>query len=89
MDLLLICLGVLATPIHELDIFRSGEYRKRLSGAQAGEKHAFLQGEYPQTRRAAFETIWIPQPVLLGDGQDMQDIADAWVKIQKLAEELV
>jgi dTDP-4-amino-4,6-dideoxygalactose transaminase len=76
-------------PIHKLDIFRSGEYRKRLSGAQAGEKHAFLQADYPHTQRAAFETIWIPQPVLLGDEEDMQEIADAWAKIHEFAKELV
>jgi dTDP-4-amino-4,6-dideoxygalactose transaminase len=75
-------------PVHALDIFSSGEYRKRLSGTQAGEEHAFLQREYPNTRRAAFETIWIPQPCLLGDQQDMQEIADAWAKIQKFAREL-
>jgi dTDP-4-amino-4,6-dideoxygalactose transaminase len=76
-------------PIHALDVFQNGEYRKRLCGSQATEPHAFLHVDYPNTRRAAFETIWIPQPALLGDEEDMQEIAAAWRKIQKFAKELV
>lgn len=75
-------------PIHALDVFKTGEYRKRLTGIQSSEKHAFLQASYPHTHRAAFETIWIPQPALLGDEEDMHEIAVAWVKIQKFAKEL-
>jgi dTDP-4-amino-4,6-dideoxygalactose transaminase len=76
-------------PIHELDVFKNGEYRKRLCGSQATEPHAFLQSEYPNTDRAANEAIWIPQPALLGDDEDMHEIAAAWQKIQKFAKELV
>jgi dTDP-4-amino-4,6-dideoxygalactose transaminase len=76
-------------PIHELDLFKSGEYRTRLCGAQANESHNFLRAKYPHTARAAFETIWIPQPALLGDEQDIQEIAAAWSKVQRLASELV
>lgn len=75
-------------PIHELHVFKSGEYRKRLRGAQATEPHAFLKSSYPNTLRAAYETIWIPQPALLGDEEDMHEIATAWRKIQKFAKEL-
>jgi hypothetical protein len=76
-------------PVHALDVFQNGEYRKRLCATQASELHAFLQAEYPNTRRAAFKTIWIPQPALLGDEEDMQEIAAAWRKIQRFARELV
>ncbi len=76
-------------PIHELDVFKNGEYRKRLCGCQATEPHAFLQSEYPNTDRAAYQAIWIPQPALLGDDEDMHEIATAWKKIQKFAKELV
>jgi dTDP-4-amino-4,6-dideoxygalactose transaminase len=75
-------------PVHALDVFQTGEYRKRLCGSQAKESHAFLQVRYPHTHRAAFETIWIPQPALLGDEEDMHEIAAAWRKIQKFAKEL-
>jgi dTDP-4-amino-4,6-dideoxygalactose transaminase len=76
-------------PIHALHVFQNGEYRKRLCGSQATAPHAFLKARYPNTHRAAFETIWIPQPVLLGDEEDMHEIASAWRKIQKFAKELV
>jgi dTDP-4-amino-4,6-dideoxygalactose transaminase len=76
-------------PVHALDVFQNGEYRKRLCGSQAKEPHAFLQARYPHTQRAAFESIWIPQPALLGDEEDMHEIADAWRKIQKFAKEVV
>jgi dTDP-4-amino-4,6-dideoxygalactose transaminase len=76
-------------PIHALDVFQNGEYRKRLCGSQAKEAHAFLKIAYPNTHRAAFETIWIPQPALLGDEEDMQEIAAAWRKIQRFAKELL
>lgn len=72
-------------PLHELDCFRNGEYRKCLSGAQATEKHDFLQQRFPNTQRAAWETVWIPQFALLGDEQDMREIADAILKIQRNA----
>jgi dTDP-4-amino-4,6-dideoxygalactose transaminase len=75
-------------PIHALDVFQNGEYRKRLCGTQASEPYNFLKAAYPHTHRAAFETIWIPQPALLGDEEDMHEIADAWRKIQKFAKEL-
>jgi dTDP-4-amino-4,6-dideoxygalactose transaminase len=75
-------------PLHQLDMFRNGGYRKRLSGKQAKDKHKFLKAKFPVTQRAAWETVWLPQPVLLGDEEDMQEIAVAIAKIQKNAKEL-
>jgi dTDP-4-amino-4,6-dideoxygalactose transaminase len=75
-------------PLHQVDMFRNGEYRKRLSGKQAKDKHKFLKGKFPVTQRAAWETVWLPQPVLLGDEEDMHEIAAAITKIQKNAKEL-
>ena len=75
-------------PIHDLDLFRSGEYRKRLTGVQKTEEHGFLRQQFPETQKAAWETVWIPQPALLGDEADMHEIADAIGKIQKFAGEL-
>jgi dTDP-4-amino-4,6-dideoxygalactose transaminase len=72
-------------PLHELDCFLNGEYRKCLSGTQATEKHEFLQQAFPNTRRAAWETVWIPQFALLGDEQDTYEIAEAIRKIQRNA----
>ena len=75
-------------PLHELDCFRNGEYRKCLSGAQATETHTFLRQTFPHTQRAAWETVWIPQFALLGDEEDMREIAAAISKVQRNAAEV-
>jgi dTDP-4-amino-4,6-dideoxygalactose transaminase len=75
-------------PLHQLEMFRNGKYRSRLSGKQATQKHVFRKQKFPVTRRAAWETVWIPQPALLGDEEDMHEIAAALSKIQKNAKEL-
>jgi dTDP-4-amino-4,6-dideoxygalactose transaminase len=75
-------------PLHQLHVFRNGEYRKRLCGKQAKERHAFLKRRFPATQRAAWETVWIPQPALLGDEEDVEEIAASLSKIQKHAKDL-
>jgi dTDP-4-amino-4,6-dideoxygalactose transaminase len=75
-------------PLHQLHMFRNGKYRTCLSGKQAKEKHAFLKQKFPITQKAAWETVWIPQPALLGDEEDMHEIAMGLSKIQKNAKEL-
>jgi len=75
-------------PLHDLHMFRNGEYRKCLSGSQAKEEHAFLKHSFPYTQLAAWETVWIPQPALLGDEQDMHEIVAAISKIQRNAKDL-
>jgi dTDP-4-amino-4,6-dideoxygalactose transaminase len=75
-------------PLHALDMFRNGKYRKRLSGKQATGKHAFLKQKFPVTQEAAWETVWIPQPAVMGDEEDMHEIAAALHKIQRNAKEL-
>jgi dTDP-4-amino-4,6-dideoxygalactose transaminase len=76
-------------PLHDLEVFKTGEYRKKLTGRQAEESHPFLKADFPQTHRAAWETVWIPQTALLGDDEDMHEIATALKKIQNHARELV
>ncbi len=76
-------------PLHDLDVFKTGEYRKKLTGRQAEESHPFLEADFPQTHRAAWETVWIPQTALLGDDEDMHEIDTALKKIQNHARELV
>ena len=75
-------------PLHELDMFRNGSYRKRLSGPQATAEHAFLRQTFPQTQKAAWETVWFPQPVLLGDEADMREVVAALRKIQANAKQI-
>jgi dTDP-4-amino-4,6-dideoxygalactose transaminase len=75
-------------PLHELHMFRNGEYRKCLSDAAAKQEHRFLEESFPNTQRAAWETVWIPQPALLGDDEDMEEIVSAIRKIQANAHAL-
>jgi len=75
-------------PLHQLEMFRNGKYRNRLNGKQATQKHIFLKHKFPVTQKAAWETVWIPQPALLGDEEDMHEIAAALSKIQRNAKEL-
>jgi hypothetical protein len=44
-----------------------------------------LQQSFPHTQRAAWESVWIPQFALLGDEEDMHEIAAAIGKIQRNA----
>ena len=74
--------------VHSLDMFHNGAYKTRLTAEQAGEEHAFLQADFPNSQRAATEDYWVPQYCLLGDEQDMQEIAAAIKKIQAKAASL-
>lgn len=74
-------------PLHQLDLFQSGAYRSRLADREAREA-APDPDAFPQTERAAWETFWIPQTALLGDEQDMAEIAAAVEKVRRLAAEL-
>jgi dTDP-4-amino-4,6-dideoxygalactose transaminase len=76
-------------PLHALKIFQSGEYRKRLQSEQAREEHPFINSAFPNTARAAWETVWIPQPALLGSEQEMAQLVEAIRKIQYHAAELI
>ena len=76
-------------PLHKLDVFTSGAYRDRLSGAQAAAQHDFLSETFPNSEREAWETVWITQNALLGDEEDMSEIAAAILKIQANARDLL
>ncbi|NMC12424.1 MAG: DegT/DnrJ/EryC1/StrS family aminotransferase [Chloroflexi bacterium] len=76
-------------PLHDLDVFKSGEYRKRLTPEIAKAVHGFLKKPFPNTSKAAWETVWLPQPVLLGSMEDMEQVVEAIKKIQDNAKELV
>ena len=75
-------------PIHELDLFKSGEYLNRLPQEQRDAGKRILKGDFPNTRRAAWETVWLPHPVLLGTRDDTARVPEAIRKIQKHAKEL-
>jgi dTDP-4-amino-4,6-dideoxygalactose transaminase len=76
-------------PLHDLAIFKSGEYRKRLSPKVAQAEHAFMRSGFPNTLRGAWETVWLPQPVLLGSKEDMDLVVEAIIKIKAQAKDLL
>ena len=76
-------------PLHELAVFQSGEYRKRLSPEVRDRGHDFMSHSFPNTARGAWETVWLPQVALLGDEEDMAQIVEAIKKIQRQARELL
>ena len=75
-------------PVHALDLFQSGAYKTRLSPEQSALDYTFLKNDFPNTRRGAWETVWLTHNVLLGDEEDLQEIAAAIKKVQTSAKEL-
>jgi dTDP-4-amino-4,6-dideoxygalactose transaminase len=76
-------------PLHELDVFTSGAYRQRLAPTMRDEAHAFMHEPFHNTMRGAWETVWLPQYLLLGDEEDIAEIAQAIKKIQRHAHTLL
>jgi dTDP-4-amino-4,6-dideoxygalactose transaminase len=76
-------------PVHELDVFQSGAFLRRLSAEQGSGDFAFLNNHFPNSERGAWETFWLPQPVLLGTQDDMTLVLEAIRKIQRNARELL
>lgn len=76
-------------PIHELDLFKSGEYLKRLPQERREAGKAILETKFPNTMRAAWETVWLPHPVLLGAREDTAKAVEAIRKIQRHAKDLL
>jgi dTDP-4-amino-4,6-dideoxygalactose transaminase len=78
-------------PIHSLGLFSGDAYRERLSAVGACAERRMketLSRPFPVTEKAAWETVWIPHFALLGDQEDMEEIAAAIRKIQSAAGEL-
>jgi dTDP-4-amino-4,6-dideoxygalactose transaminase len=70
-------------PVHALDVFQSGEFRKRLAPEHARQSFAFLRANYPVTQDAADHTVWLVHRTLLGSQDDTREIAAAVRKIQR------
>jgi dTDP-4-amino-4,6-dideoxygalactose transaminase len=76
-------------PLHRLDVFQNGEFRRRLSPEHAREPFDFLQADFPVSQDAAEHTVWMVHRALLGTEQDTQDIVAAVRKIQSQARSLM
>jgi dTDP-4-amino-4,6-dideoxygalactose transaminase len=76
-------------PVRKLDVFKNGEFRKRLSPDHAREEFPFLKADFPITDDAAENTVWMVHRTMLGSEQDAAEIVEAVKKIQRHAKELV
>ena len=78
-------LPVYRSPLFALKAGQYPETRRRY-----GEEHKPDQISCPITERAAYsEAVCLPHPMLLGDRRDMDDIADAIIKIKTNVHELL
>ena len=75
-------------PVHLLEVFQNGEFRKRLSPEVANGPFDFLKADYPVSQDAAENTVWMVHSTLLGDEKDMTEIVTAVRKIQHHHREL-
>jgi hypothetical protein len=48
-----------------------------------------MKAEFPNSLRGAWETVWLPQPALLGSEEELAQVVEAIKKIQRLAVTLV
>lgn len=76
-------------PLHELDVFKSGAYRQKLDTSVRDKAHPFMKADFPNSLRGAWETVWLPQPALLGSEEEMVQVIEAIRKIQRLAATLL
>ena len=76
-------------PIHELELFKSKAYLKRLPRERRETGKSILKSKFANTRRAAWQTVWLPHPVLLGTEQDTTKVVEAIQKIRRHAKELL
>ncbi len=76
-------------PVHKLDVFQNGEFRKRLSPDHAKQSFDFLKNDFPVTQDAAENTVWLVHRTLLGTEEDTAEIVAAIKKIQAHSRELI
>jgi dTDP-4-amino-4,6-dideoxygalactose transaminase len=76
-------------PVHLLEVFQNGEFRRRLSPEVADGPFDYLKADYPVSQDAAENTVWLVHRALLGDERDVAEIVAAVRKIQRHYRELV
>jgi dTDP-4-amino-4,6-dideoxygalactose transaminase len=76
-------------PVRKLELFRNGEFRKRLAPGHASEIFPFLEANHPVTDDASENTVWLVHRTLLGTEEDTAEIVAAVQKIQAHARELI
>jgi dTDP-4-amino-4,6-dideoxygalactose transaminase len=86
--------GIPACAGYMLPLYRQPLFQNRAFGPFTGYRHAQPDIDYRQTQCPNCETIcgaqggWLEQSLLLGSRQDMDDIVDAFEKVQEHCHEL-
>lgn len=75
-------------PLHQIEVFASGQYKSRLSGDLAERGDRMLARTFPNAVHAYADAIWVPQYALLGDEEDMHELVAAFRKVQRCADHL-
>lgn len=75
-------------PLHQIEVFASGQYKSRLTGDLAERGDRMLNRAFPNAVHAYADAIWVPQYALLGDEEDMHELAAAFRKVQSCAHHL-
>ncbi|MCS7071694.1 MAG: DegT/DnrJ/EryC1/StrS family aminotransferase, partial [Anaerolinea sp.] len=76
-------------PLHQIEVFASGQYKTRLTGDLPERGDRMLNREFPNAVHAYADAIWIPQYALLGDDEDMHELVEAFRKVQRHARALL
>ncbi len=76
-------------PLHRLDVFTNGEFRRRLLSEHVASSPDFTKASYPVSDDAAENTVWLVHRTLLGTEEDTAEIVEAVRKIQRHAKELL
>ena len=72
-------------PLHALDLFKNGEYLKRLPPEHAAEQKPYLDEDFSVTEVGFRNSVWLVHRALLGDEQGTNEIVEAVRKIQRQA----
>ncbi|MDR2039398.1 MAG: DegT/DnrJ/EryC1/StrS family aminotransferase [Bacteroidales bacterium] len=81
------------TPLNKMPFlehaFNTKNFRKMYTAGELDAKSYYRQNECPENDLLCTEAVWLPQSLLLGNKQDMDDIANAIEKISQNAGKLI
>ncbi len=83
------CDGRFYEPVYRSDLFHATPANCPQLALQRDQPMDYSKAHCPVSERAAFEeSVWLPQPLLIGDEGDVEDVARAVAKVSAGAEEL-
>lgn len=81
--------GDFYVPIYQIDIFPMDKQTNPLASLEYAKGYDLKNFHCPVTEKAAYhESIWLPHEIFLGDEKDIEDTANAIIKVQENINEL-